>query len=224
MRKIILVLAILVVSTHLVTSQLYVISPNDTIEAFAPPNQLTIFGIYQRNISGGVIQLAWTKIYEDIPTGWDYSLCDKGTCYPGFPISGTMVTLITPTDSGLLDVNVDPFSLTGTLTVRFYVYETSAPLAGDTLTWILTSQTTGKEEITSTDFKLYPNPCTEYIQIDLQTELSDALYIYDLNGHIILQKPMIQNNERIDVSNMTPGTYILELRGKNIIRKSFIKE
>lgn len=223
MKKIILILVILVGSIQLAIGQLYVIAPNDTIIDVAPPNQLTIFDIYQRNVSGDTIQLAWTKIYQDIPAGWDYSLCDKGTCYPGFPLSGSMLPVSIP-DSGFMGVNVDPFSLSGTLTVRFYVYEASAPSAGDTLTWIISAQPIGIEELSSPDFKIYPNPCSEYIQIDLQTELSAALSMYDLNGHVILQKKTVQNNERIDVSNLASGAYILELRGKNIIRKQFLKE
>lgn len=224
MKKIILLLGIIVGSTHLTMSQLYVIAPNDTIETIVPQNQLTILDIYQRNISGDTILLAWTKIYEDIPAGWDYSLCDKGTCYPGFPLSGSMA-LVTPPDSGFMGVNVDPYALTGTLTVRFYVYETSAPAQGDTLTWILTAQTTGIEEIASAGINIYPNPSTDYIQLRQvnNMELPAQLTIYDLNGKVVLKRNTVHENETIDIMNLSAGNYVLEIGDKNIIRKTFIK-
>lgn len=225
MKKIILLLGIIVGSTHLVMSQLYLIAPNDTIETIVPQNQLTIVDIYQRNISGDTILLAWTKISEDIPAGWDYSLCDKGTCYPGFPLSGTMASVTAP-DSGFLGVNVDPYSLPGTLTIRFYVYETSAPSAGDTLTWILTAQPTGIEDISYTDFNIYPNPSSDYIQVKLSNYVSASanLTIYDLNGRIILKRGMVQQNGRIDISSLSAGNYILEIEDKFIVRKIFMKK
>lgn len=223
MKRIFILLLIITGAVTSIKAQFYTISPNDTIIDIAPPSQLTIFDIYQHNATADTIQLAWTKVYESIPVGWDYSLCDLGTCYPGFPSSGSMA-LIAPPDSGFLGVNIDPYALPGTLTVRFYVYETSAPAAGDTLTWIITAQTTGTEEITSADFRIYPNPSTDHIQIDMQNETSASMCIYDLNGRVIVQKALVQDGEMVNVSNLPASTYILELKSKNIIRKTFIKE
>jgi hypothetical protein len=210
--------------TNLVSGQLYIVSPNDTVETIVPQDQLSIVDIYQRNISGDTIQLAWTKVYESIPAGWDYSLCDFGTCYPGFPAGGTMA-LVLPPDSGFLGVNVDPYALAGTLTVRFYVYETSAPTQGDTLTWIISAQSTGIEDIATVNLELYPNPAIDYIQVNTTNmEFPVKATIYDIKGKVMLTTNIIQQNEILDVLSLPAGTYIIEVQNKSIIRRSFIKQ
>lgn len=69
-------------------SQSYIISPNDTIVVTAPFFTITIFDIFQDNISGSPLNLGWTLISNNLVAGWGYSLCDFNTCYTGIPASG----------------------------------------------------------------------------------------------------------------------------------------
>jgi len=222
MKTRVLLFGLMLGSMNLAMGQFYTITPNDTVVTIVPQNQLTIVDIYQHNATVDTIQLSWTKVYEDIPAGWDYSLCDLGTCYPGFPLGGTMA-LIAPPDSGFLGVNVDPFSLTGTLTVRFYVYETSAPTQGDTLTWILTAETTGMEDEIANSFKIYPNPTTDVIYISYEA-FPAIVTVYDMNGKVMMNQNVSTNNEAIDVSSLPKGNYIMTVGNNNLIRKGFIKQ
>lgn len=66
-------------------------------------------------------------------------------------------------------------------------------------------------EVVNGEFKLYPNPSSDYIY--LQTNNDDILNfeIYDLGGRKIMFGIY---DEKIDISNMSTGTYIMNLSNK----------
>ncbi len=194
MRVIFLVLFMAVCGTTF--SQSYVISPSKTIIVSATANQLTIFDIYQRNISGNPLNLGWKRISLTIPSGWDYSLCDYGTCYPGLPDTGAMAT-VAIADSGFLGLNINPYSFSGTATASIYVYDKTAPSSGDTLTWIVHAGNVGISGIYKAAVCLYPNPAASYIKIDYPGEI-DEVKIVGVKGDIMtIQNPgnLIQIDE-----------------------------
>ena len=83
----------------------------------------------------------------------------------------------------------------------------------------VTYTTTGaiNNEIADSDFSIYPNPTTDYIQINAEIK---NVEIYDLTGRIV----KISNQSRIDVSDLTSGTYILRAKSENNIKTSkFVK-
>jgi hypothetical protein len=81
---------------------------------------------------------------------------------------------------------------------------------------------TSVDEISSIDFKIYPNPCQNLISIDWPNSYNSVSYsISDLNGKLLLNGVITQN---IDLSILASGTYILTIGdGQNIGRKKFTK-
>lgn len=75
-------------------------------------------------------------------------------------------------------------------------------------------------------FLLRPNPATDDIAIDLNRdlELETQITVYDGSGRIKLQKQN-DRNKNIDISMLSSGIYIIELREANgeVRRKKFIK-
>ncbi len=75
----------------------------------------------------------------------------------------------------------------------------------------------------SSDFVLYPNPVIS--EMNIKSNFSKPMYyrLINLSGQLVRDLKMIENN-RINVSNLKAGTYILELQTENtIVRKLFIK-
>ncbi len=71
------------------------------------------------------------------------------------------------------------------------------------------------EGLTNTTFKLYPNPASDIIKFELnsnEASMSQA-EIFDLTGRMVAT-PAI-NNQSIDVSKLSVGTYILVLKNEN---------
>lgn len=61
------------------------------------------------------------------------------------------------------------------------------------------------------DFMIYPNPASEFIIIKDDSHKSHNVVIYDLTGKIILKKHTCPENNRIDISNITNGIYVISI-------------
>ncbi|MEO1257863.1 MAG: T9SS type A sorting domain-containing protein [Bacteroidota bacterium] len=60
---------------------------------------------------------------------------------------------------------------------------------------------------------LYPNPASDYLQIDFIELMDGSIELYNLNGTLAQQlKINRQHNHKIDVSSLQPGVFILLLR------------
>lgn len=78
--------------------------------------------------------------------------------------------------------------------------------------------------------KSYPNPATDYIQIDFSTKSGEyvSLRVYDMTGKMIIDKaignvPTGDQHLRIDLNGINSGMYFYELQqGKSVITDKFI--
>lgn len=88
---------------------------------------------------------------------------------------------------------------------------------------IVIDYTTGVVETSLPDINIYPNPSKDWVKIDGLTELSDV-QIFDITGKLILQQEY-QIDDRIDISNLTVGMYILNIRNsEGVSSKKIIKQ
>jgi len=75
---------------------------------------------------------------------------------------------------------------------------------------------------------IYPNPATDKLQIDLNSEVSGGnsyLKIYDVVGNLILEKNVVDNKTNLNVSSFPCGVYIVEVKTeKGIEVRKFVKE
>lgn len=108
--------------------------------------------------------------------------------------------------------------------------EASAGVCSYRDTLILTiEQGFGLEDIESANLKIYPNPSSDQLIIEiLEEEHMHLNYtIYNLRGQKQREGKMMSKSQVIDIENLKPGTYLLFIsdsdQKKNILRK-FIKE
>lgn len=76
------------------------------------------------------------------------------------------------------------------------------------------------------DFKIYPNPTSDFIKINLQNDQYNLVQIVDMQGRVINEIATNNNQEQtVDVSNYKAGTYFIKAKMKNgiYISKKFIK-
>ncbi len=81
----------------------------------------------------------------------------------------------------------------------------------------------GRNEITG--FSVYPNPITDgYVTIRSANQIEKSVQIYDVLGKQVINAT-VTNNERINVSNLNAGIYILKVKedGKIATRKLIIQ-
>ncbi len=63
------------------------------------------------------------------------------------------------------------------------------------------------------DFKIYPNPANSFVNIDysLIPETETRIFILDATGRIIISRSVNSSSNRIDISQLSPGTYFIKL-------------
>lgn len=73
----------------------------------------------------------------------------------------------------------------------------------------------GKKENSNPNFIVYPNPSSQFINIETKSENEKSIFIYDLKGQLILKTKMQGSFKRIDINELDEGIYILKLINGN---------
>lgn len=64
--------------------------------------------------------------------------------------------------------------------------------------------------------KIYPNPAENFISIANQSEWSiDKVSIYSINGSKVIELNSVNENQKIDVSNLQSGLYLINIQTNN---------
>ena len=66
----------------------------------------------------------------------------------------------------------------------------------------------------SNNFEIYPNPARDMFIISTDAKTDNLVVIYNTVGQIIFESPIISRKYEVNVTNWTPGVYIVELGTK----------
>lgn len=70
--------------------------------------------------------------------------------------------------------------------------------------------------------KIYPNPPTDWLNIEVEGNI-DELNIYNVNGQLIQSIQQLQTN-RVNVSQLSSGVYFIEIKTKDgVLKQPFLK-
>ena len=186
----------------------YSVTPGVYLEDTVSFNTLGIYDIYQVNVSTTGIQLKWNIVSVNVPSGWDYSICQLGTCFPGIPNGGTMDS-VGSGDMGFLGLNINPFFIPGTAVVKAFVYENGYFAQGDTLTWVIHALTTSIENLASSNsIQLFPNPAFDKISIHTPYHQSEWCVI-DISGKTRATGISSASDFQVDLSALPQGRFFL---------------
>ncbi|MBI9034290.1 MAG: T9SS type A sorting domain-containing protein [Bacteroidales bacterium] len=85
--------------------------------------------------------------------------------------------------------------------------------------------TTNQDEFSSIEFKVFPNPCENFINISTDKEIV-SVCIFDLSGRLIKNMNSNEDHMRINLSEMNSGVYIMQIEETTgrISTKKFIKK
>ncbi|WP_196886924.1 T9SS type A sorting domain-containing protein [Aureivirga sp. CE67] len=79
-----------------------------------------------------------------------------------------------------------------------------------------------EDKYSSSEISVYPNPTVDFINIKSKVNFTKAIVnVFDLQGKLVLTKELKGNSSSIDIQNLEPGTYILNLNnnGKTFEQK-----
>ena len=74
------------------------------------------------------------------------------------------------------------------------------------------------------DFKIYPNPAKEFLNVSVEEKGTFGIEIYTTLGELVVQENMNGNTKQLNVSHLAEGSYILKLISEEGVRSSvFVK-
>ncbi len=72
---------------------------------------------------------------------------------------------------------------------------------------------------------IFPNPTTDFVIVNMEGDEFenglDSYQLYDLQGRLIKQNIINQNETKIDLNDLSPSLYLLQLYADNKILKTF---
>lgn len=68
----------------------------------------------------------------------------------------------------------------------------------------------GEEVYWRRDLKIYPNPVTAYVTVEIPDNLSGDIFMIDMEGKMVLHQSGFSGESVLDISTLVAGTYSLE--------------
>jgi len=173
------------------SSQNFTFSPANTLDKIYNANEFAFDFIDIVNLTGGSLRFKWKKISNTFNSGWDYSICDLGRCYPDVPDSSTMDPT-SPGGDAYFICHMSFNNIVGSGELKLFVYEAGDEASGDTVTFRYTTNTTsGVEEtqISQSGISVYPNPANEVINVNIQNNHQiETIEVFDITGKLVYQE------------------------------------
>lgn len=211
LHRLIVSVAVLITAAGTSFAQVsFVNTPQDTIVDNIPLESAKVLDFKQQAVTFDTLHLAWQQVSLNQPSQWETFLCDNGTCYTNMPLSGSMYP-VPPADYGLLSLHIKPRVNFGTAIIQYAVWDLSNPAQKDTLTWVITSNTTGIKTPSEDKPQVYTNH--KILFIKNLNPYNNSIVLYDLTGKKVLQQGVFSEREKIDLNSIDDGIYIIEIIG-----------
>ncbi len=211
--KNLLIIALVAIFSLSITAQTVIYSPGKTVYGSMDANSFAKIDLLIFNNTSDSLDVGWKLISNNLVSGWDYSLCDFGTCYTGIPANGKMKKMGT-NDTAFLKINLSPLNISGTGIVVFEL----APKLGekDTITFNIDAfPLSVYDNPLKPKFTISPNPASDYIAVDF-TKTNSAksnITITNILGEIVKQENLLSEKRTVfSTSDLQEGIYFLTLQ------------
>jgi hypothetical protein len=69
-----------------------------------------------------------------------------------------------------------------------------------------------------TDMNVFPNPTNGEVNVSLPENASVNVSIFDAQGKLVAEQMNVTNNGKLNISNVTPGVYMVRLTAENAVQ------
>ncbi|MCY1367167.1 hypothetical protein D9M69_540900 [compost metagenome] len=114
------------------------------------------------------------------------------------------------TATGTLSVTVTDLAANQTIYFGVGIWADPKVLDFDVTNFTVTPPALSTEDISQDKVKLFPNPVTNVLNISGLKEVSNVA-IYNLLGQEVMRKMDIDGDKQVDVSSLSPGTYLVKI-------------
>lgn len=197
-------------------AQTFSVVENDTMQiSNVPLEQYSSYYIDIANTSSQGLSMAWERINVDIPTDWEYSLCDIGICYIGIPPGAMVAEDILIDSEGFFGINLTPHS-EGSGMVQIKIWDTFFPDDKMLLTWYFSTGIVGlNEEVEPQAITAFPNPVHDVMYLRNETQELIEFNLFNQSGQLIFSENTSEGLQEFDFSGLSSGLYCLTAVNNN---------
>jgi hypothetical protein len=76
----------------------------------------------------------------------------------------------------------------------------------------------GLDQINISDMNVFPNPTSGEVNVTMPENMSVDVQIYDAQGKLVAEQMNVTNNGKLNISNVTPGVYMVRLTAENAVQ------
>ncbi|MEY2923702.1 MAG: hypothetical protein RLZZ337_242 [Bacteroidota bacterium] len=153
----------------------------------------------------------WTRI-EDIPSGWETAVCEDELCYP--TSKATNDINLGAGKSMKFKLNFYPWSIRDCGAGKIVIVSKKNSSNRDTFDTEVCSFDPASVKELNKVFSVYPNPANDFVTVNTTLNGVLTVKIYDILGSLKLTTN-VMNGERINVSGLNRGAYILKIDGNS---------
>jgi PKD repeat protein len=69
-----------------------------------------------------------------------------------------------------------------------------------------------------TDMNVFPNPTNGEVNVSIPESVTVNVSIFDAQGKLVAEQMNVTNNGKLNISNVTPGVYMVRLTAENAVQ------
>lgn len=190
----------------------------EVITASGEPTSTDIKADFEvANNTSEAISAYWTIDRGDVPAEWEFSLCDKITCYAyGVETSPSSK----PNDFGanesfpFFSLHTRPNGVSGSYTATIIFYSTvNSTEVYTEIPITITALSTSTIDIDVRDITLYPNPTSDFFQISNDDNI-DYISVHSVLGKRVFETKH-ETDKAYNISDLNKGMYMVRMFNKN---------
>jgi hypothetical protein len=82
----------------------------------------------------------------------------------------------------------------------------------------ITISSVGLDQMDITDMNVFPNPTNGEVNVSIPESVSVNVSIFDAQGKLVAEQMNVTNNGKLNISNVTPGVYMVRLTAENAVQ------
>lgn len=82
----------------------------------------------------------------------------------------------------------------------------------------ITIDAVGLDQMNISDMNVFPNPTNGEVNVSLPENVSVTVQIFDAQGKLVAEQANVNNNDKLNISTVTPGVYMVKLSAENAVQ------
>ena len=165
--------------------------------------------------------IVWSVIDKNAESGWELTVCTGEECYSD-PVGSAEFNLGLGKQMAF-KIGYGFYEVLGAGEFKVVASSKINPSMSDTLLFKMRTWGASIDKVDNSKFNVYPNPALDYTTVKFNSGGKQEVKIYDILGNVQIVEN-VYSGQRIDVSSLQSGVYIVRMTGNTSYSKVLQKK